>query len=80
MLEYFFVGMAFFISGFIVGDRFRKMQWGMLDWRVMKWHKESLSYRLASHDAKVKRGEKAYIALKLDTDILDAGQEVDVFE
>ena len=72
--------MAFFISGFIVGDRFRKMQWGMLDWRVMKWHKESLSYRLASPGAKVKHGEKAYIALKIDTDLLEAGQEVNVFE
>lgn len=80
MLEYLFVGMAFFISGFIVGDRFRKMQWGMLDWQVMKWHKGSLSYRLTNHDTKVRRGEKAYIALKLDTELLDSEEEVNIFE
>ena len=70
MLEYIFVGLICFISGLVIGDRLRKVQWSMLDWVVMKWNPDSFGYRISPVTSKVKKGEKVFIALKIDTDSL----------
>ena len=80
MLEYFLVGLACFISGFLVGDKFRKLQWGMMDWQVLKWDAGSFGYRIATKPAKVKKGDKAFLALPLNTDGIDPNEEIDIFE
>ena len=42
----------------------------MLDWVVMKWNPDSFGYRISPVTSKVKKGEKVFIALKIDTDSL----------
>ena len=80
MLEYFFIGLIGFISGFVVGDRFRKIRWGMMEWQVLKWDQNIFGYRLAGRQAKVKKGDKAFLALPLNTEDLSPDEEVDIFE
>ena len=67
MLEHILIGTACFCIGLFAGDRLRKIRWGMLDWVVMKWSPDSFGYRISPATSKVKRGEKVFIALKIDT-------------
>ena len=80
MIDALMVGLICFVVGFFAGDRFRKLKWTMLQWQVLKWHDSSLGYRLASTTTKVKKGEKVYIALKIDTEALPPGDGIQLFE
>ena len=79
-MEFFFVGIACFISGIIVGDRLRKVKWSMLDWQMLKWNPDNFGYRIANVTSKVKKGDKVFIALRVDTEALEPGEEIQLFE
>ena len=80
MIEFFIAGFICFVAGFFTGDRFRKLKWILMDWTVLKWNDSCLGYRIAPPTSTVKRGEKVYIALKIDTDSLEPGEEIQLFE
>ena len=80
LIDFFVVGFLCFMAGFFAGDRFRKIKWSLLDWHVLKWNDGSLGYRLTPPTTKVKKGEKVFIALKVDLDSLPSGEEIQLFE
>ena len=79
-MEFFFVGLACLIIGIIVGDRLRKVKWSMLDWKLLRWNPDNFGYRISNIESKVKKGDKVFIALRIDTDSLEPGQEIQLFE
>ena len=79
-MEFFFIGFACFLAGVITGDRLRKVKWSMLDWHMLRWNPDNFAYRIANIDSKVKKGEKVFIALRIDTNALEDGEEVQLFE
>lgn len=81
MFEYAIVFSISFIIGILTGDRIRAMRFSALPWVVMKWNHGSLGYRIAHRDtAVVKKGEKAYLCIELNTDHLKPGEKVKIFE
>ena len=79
-LEYFLLSAVCFVCGAFFGDRLRKVKWGMLDWQLLKWNPDTFSYRITNIDAKVKKDEKVLIALKVDTEFLDHGDGIQLFD
>ena len=70
-----------FCFGFTVGTLFgmalAKVRLSMMSWELLKWHPESLGYRIVpGPKPKIKRGERAYLALPLDTSGLSPGEEI----
>lgn len=81
MFEYAIVFSISFIIGILTGDRIRAMRFTALPWVAMKWNNSSLGYRIVPRDtAFLRKGEKAYLCLELNTDHLKPGEKVKIFE
>jgi len=79
LIDTFVVGFICFMVGFFVGDRLRKLKWGMLDWQIMKWNDGCLGYRMTQPTTRVKKNEKVFIALKIDTKEIPPGEGIQLF-
>tara|TARA_B100001093_G_C26200279_1_gene747654 strand:+ start:232 stop:519 length:288 start_codon:yes stop_codon:yes gene_type:complete len=79
LIDTFIVGFLCFMVGFFAGDRFRKLKWSMLDWQIMKWNDGCLGYRLSPSTVRVKKNEKVFIALKVETDEIPSGEGIQLF-
>ena len=81
MFEYAIVFSISFIIGILTGDRIRAMRFSALPWVIMKWNDGSLGYRVVPRNtATVQRGEKAYLCIEVNTDHLEPGKKVKIFE
>lgn len=66
-----------FAAGTLFGMALAKVRFSMMPWKLLKWHPESLGYRIdPDPKPKIKRGERAYLALPLDTSELKPGEEI----
>ncbi len=75
---------VFFVSltiGFLTGDKIRSLKFSTLPWVLMKWNEGSLGYRITpSSTATIRKGEKAYLCIEVNTDHLARGEEFNIFE
>lgn len=80
MLEYAIVGVIAFVAGIVIGRKISALQWSSLPWKVLKWHHESLGYRIIHPTSKVKKGDRALVAVEIDTHLIHSGEEIPIFE
>jgi len=81
MFEYVITFITAFIMGLLIGDKVRSLKFTALPWVLMKWNDGSLGYRITPRSsATIRKGEKAYLCIEVDTDHLARGEELNIFE
>ena len=64
-------------AGTLFGMSLSKVRLGMMPWKLMKWHPDSLGYRIVPGPSpRVRRGDKVYLAIPLDTSRIKPGEEI----
>ena len=72
MLEFIF-GSVIFSLGFAAGSWFKHMLWENEDWKLVRWDENIMGYRNVPTGFKLRRNEKVFMCLKVDTEGIPEG-------
>lgn len=76
MIELFF-GICIFSTGAFIGSYFKSLIFSSQDWKVLRWDDSIFGYRIVPIGRKLKKNEKVFMCLELDTSqVPDHGIEV----
>ena len=62
-----FLGIAIFFIGSVVGTFVARYTFENQEWRVMKWNSDALGYRPAGIGSKLFRNDKVAMAIEIDS-------------
>lgn len=69
------------LFGYVLGAALTQTRFKMMPWKLMKWNDHVLGYRMSPiENAKIKRGDKAYLAIPIDTSLIKPGSEIKMYD